>query len=125
MAFYGTEGTLYCDGSNSYKITDLKGNVIEEVKSDLVFESDNRRNPSQQLDAFHFENWFAAIRRGTALNAPLRQGCMSTIYVQLGNIAQRVGRSLTCDPTNGHIIGDKDAQKLWSRTYEKGWAPKV
>lgn len=125
IAFYGTKGTLYCDGSNSYKITDLKGNVIEEVKSDLVFESDNRRNPSQQLDAFHFQNWFDAIRKGTPVNAPLLQGCMSTTMMQLGNIAQRVGRSLNTDPVNGHILGDKEAEKLWSRSYEKGWAPKV
>ena len=125
VAFYGTKGTFYCDGSNSYKITDLKGEVIEEVKSDLVFESDNRRNPSQQLDAFHFQNWFDAIRKGVAVAAPLKQGCISTTCMQLGNIAQRTGHSLTIDPANGHIVGDKDAQKLWSRTYEKGWAPKV
>ncbi len=125
IAFYGTKGTLYCDGSNSYKITDLKGNVIEEVKSDLVFESDNRRNPSQQLDAFHFQNWLDAIRKGTPVNAPLIQGCISTTMMQLGNIAQRVGRSLNTDPVNGHILGDKEAEKYWGRDYEKGWAPKV
>ncbi|MCE7073125.1 MULTISPECIES: hypothetical protein [Dyadobacter] len=44
---------------------------------------------------------------------------------QLGNIAWRVGRDLKIDPQNGHIIGDKDAQKLWSREYENGWKPTV
>jgi hypothetical protein len=43
----------------------------------------------------------------------------------LGNIAWRVGRDLKLDPANGHIIGDKEAQKLWAREYEKGWEPKV
>jgi len=45
--------------------------------------------------------------------------------MQLGNISWRVGRDLNIDPKNGHIIGDKEAQKLWSRTYEKGWEPKL
>ena len=125
IAFYGTKGTLYCDGSNSYKITDLKGKVIEDVKSDLVFESDNFRNPSAQLDSFHFQNWLDAIRKGTALNAPLKYGCNSTTCMQVGNISQRLGRSMTLDPETGHIIGDSEAQKMWSREYEKGWKPKV
>lgn len=43
----------------------------------------------------------------------------------LGNIAYRVGRSLRCDPKSGHILGDKEADALWTREYEKGWEPKV
>ena len=43
----------------------------------------------------------------------------------VGNIAWRVGRDLKIDPKNGHILDDKDAQKLWGREYEKGWEPKV
>jgi hypothetical protein len=43
--------------------------------------------------------------------------------MQLGNIAWRVGRDLKIDPKNGHIIGDKEAEKLWSREYAKGWEP--
>ena len=41
--------------------------------------------------------------------------------VQLGNIAQRVQRTLRIDPLNGHILGDKQANKLWTAEYEKGW----
>jgi hypothetical protein len=32
-----------------------------------------------------------------------------------------VGRTLNCDPNNGHILNDKEAMTLWSREYEKGW----
>jgi len=32
---------------------------------------------------------------------------------------------LTCDPSNGHILKNKAAMKLWSRTYEKGWEMKL
>lgn len=49
----------------------------------------------------------------------------STLWVQLGNIAQRVGHTLNIDKANGHIVGDKEAMELWSRQYEAGWEPIV
>lgn len=48
-AFYGETGTLFIGGGNEYKIADLKGKTIKEVKSDLKFETGNLLNPS--------ENW--------------------------------------------------------------------
>jgi len=42
----------------------------------------------------------------------------------LGNISQRLGPSLHCDPTNGHIVDDAEAIKLWKRRYEPGWEPR-
>ena len=44
---------------------------------------------------------------------------------QLGNIAQRAGRSLQVDPANGHPVGDAEAARLWTREYEPGWEPTV
>ncbi len=43
----------------------------------------------------------------------------------MGNIAQRTGRALKCDPKNGRILDDKQAMSQWDREYEKGWEPKV
>jgi hypothetical protein len=59
------------------------------------------------------------------LNSDIVSGHQSTLLVQLGNISQRVGRSLSIDPKNGHILHDKAAMKFWSREYEKGWEPKI
>lgn len=125
IAFYGTKATMISDGSDSYKILDTKGNVIEEVKSDMVFRSDDRFNPSQRLDAFHFQNWFDAIRNGARLNATLEEACLSTHCMQVGNIAQRLGRSMEINPKNGHIIHDPEAMKLWDREYDRKYAPKI
>ena len=50
---------------------------------------------------------------------------MSTLLVQLGNIAQRSGTTLDIDPSNGHIKNNQVADKLWSREYEPGWEPKT
>ena len=124
-AFYGETGTLFIGGGNEYKIADLKGKTIKEVKSDLKFETGNLLNPSEKLDAFHFRNWFDAIRKGTKLNSGIVDACISTQLVQLGNIAQRVGHSLQIDPGSGRILNDLEANKLWGREYEKGWEIRV
>lgn len=120
-AYYGEAGTLYLNGGNEYKILDLAGNVVKDVKSELKFETGNLLNPSEQLDAFHFTNWFNAIRKGEKLNSDINEACISTQLVQLGNISQRVGHSLRIDPVSGHILDDPEAEKLFSRQYEPGW----
>jgi hypothetical protein len=71
----------------------------------------------------HIENFLSCIRTGEKPNADVETGHKSTTWVQLGNIAQRVGRGLTIDPANGHIQGDAEAEKLWGREYEPGWEP--
>jgi hypothetical protein len=45
--------------------------------------------------------------------------------LHLGNIAQRVGRALDCNPADGHILHDEEAMRLWRRDYEPGWEPAV
>lgn len=120
-AFYGETGTLFISGGNEYKIVDMQGQLVREVKSDLKFQEGNLLNPSEQLDAFHFQNWFDAIRKGAKLHSGIVEACISTQLVQLGNIAQRVGRSLQIDPVTGRILNDRKANKFWDREYEKGW----
>jgi predicted dehydrogenase len=124
-AFYGENGSLFIGGGNDYRIVNLGGETVKDIKSELKFEDGNLLNPSEQLDAFHFQNWFDAIRKGTPLNSGIVDGCISTQLVQLGNISQRVGRSLAIDPATGRVEGDRRAQKLFGREYEKGWEIKV
>lgn len=119
--FYGDKGSMLISGGNEYKVFDLNNKLLKHVTSDMGFEAGNLANPTQNLDAYHFRNFFDSIKNGTLLNANLVDGCTSTLLVQLGNISQRTGHSLSIDPSNGHIINDKKASKLWSRNYEKGW----
>ena len=64
--------------------------------------------------------------RNQNLNSDIVSGHKSTLLVQLGNIALRVGNELVIDPNNGRIINDKNAMSnFWSREYEKGWEPKI
>jgi len=125
VVFYGEKGSMVISGGNDYKIYDLDNNIVKDVKSAKVIDPRDVANPASYLDALHIRNLFANIKTGEPLRAGILSGHKSTLLVQLGNIAQRVGHSLEINPQNGHIIGDSDAQKFWSRTYEKGWEMKL
>jgi len=81
--------------------------------------------PAWSSTPLHIHNLFDAIRQGTKLNSDILSGHQSTLLVKLGNISKRTGRALKIDPSNGRILNDPDAMKLWSREYEKGWEPKI
>ncbi len=123
VSFYGDKGTLEYGGGNAYKIFDLDNKLVKEVKNDLVIDPRNKMDPSQALDAFHFQNFVAAIKEGKPLASDIVGGHQSTLLCQLGNIALRSNSILEIDPSNGHILHNKAAKKLWKREYEKGWEP--
>ncbi|MFS8616716.1 MAG: Gfo/Idh/MocA family oxidoreductase [Solitalea sp.] len=125
VAIYGEKGTVVIGAGNAYKLYDLKNNLIKEVENEIAVDPLNRSNPSQLLDAFHIQNFFDAIRRGVPLKSDIVGGHQSTLLMQLGNIAQRTGRTLKVDPSNGHILQDPAAMELWKREYEPGWEPVV
>jgi len=124
VIFYGENGSLQIDAGNSYKVFDLKGQLIKEVEDKGSF-TNSLTNPSQALDAIHIRNFFDGIKKGAVLASDIVSGHQSTLLVQLGNIALRSGSTLNTDSKNGHIIDNRDAQKLWSRTYQPDWEPKV
>lgn len=123
VIFHGETGSLHT-GDNSYIIYDNKNKLVKEVKSDIIItEGLNTTSPGEALDALHVVNFLDNIRNNRKPFADALNGHKSTLWMQLGNIAQRVGHSLNIDPSNGHIINDPEAMKLWTREYEKGWEP--
>jgi hypothetical protein len=97
--------------------------IVKEVKSDVVIDGRNTSSPAADLDNVHINNFLQSVRGIEKPNADVEVGHKSTTWVQLGNIAQRVGRGLSTSPETGHIIGDEGAGKLWGREYEPGWEP--
>ena len=123
--FYGEKGCMLMNGGNCYTIFDLNNNIIKEVKQEEAIDARNLANPSGSLDGIHIQNFFDSIQGKATLHANIDSGHKSTLLMQLGNIAQRVGHSLEIDPETGRIVKDHDAQKYWSRSYEKGWEMKL
>jgi len=128
IIFYGENGSLDT-GDDSYKIYDLNGKLVKEVKSaepdTNALQGRNLASPNLVMDSQHVADFLDAIKNNRRPNCDVETGYKSVLAMQLGNISWRVGRDLNIDSKNGHIVGDKDAQKLWSRTYEKGWEPKI
>lgn len=125
VTFYGSKGSLTIGGGNEYKVFDIDHKLIKHVDSNMVFEEGNLVNPTQSLDAYHFQNFFNAIRKGEKLNSSLAEACISTQLMQLSNISHRVKRTLEIDPNDGTILNDKEATKYWQREYENGWELKA
>lgn len=122
-ATYGTEGSIVLD-RDGYIQYDLKQKI---VKQDI----ESRKGDSLELTgddaatSIHMDNLLAGIRTGQALRAPISDGAKSVLLCHLGNISQYTGRKLKTDPANGHVLGDSEAMKYWSRSYAPGWAPTV
>ena len=125
VIFYGDAGKVYISGGNDYKVLDKDNKIIKEVKSDIVIDPQNRVNPSDQLDIIHIVNFLDAVQKGARQAVTVEDGHKCTLLMQLANISLRTGRTLDINPNNGHIVKDKEAQKYWSRKYEKGWEPKI
>ena len=127
IIFYGENGSLDT-GGDSYTVYDLDGKLVKDVKPSVA-ESDlqgrNTASPSLGMDSLHVADFLDALKNNRRPNCDVELGYKSVVAMQLGNIAWRVGRDLKIDPKNGHILDDKEAQKLWGREYEKGWEPKV
>jgi predicted dehydrogenase len=112
VLFQGEKGTLAIKGG-SYTIYDEKGKEVAKGSG------------SGGVDAHHTPNFLAAVRGEAKLNSEIAEGHTSTMLCHLGNMSQRTGRALTCDPASGRVRDDKAAMALWAREYEKGWEPKV
>ena len=122
MRLHGTDGTVVYL-SDTYKVYDLKGALIKEVGSDGNVKQGDTVDPG--LQDTHAQNFIDAILGHTSLNSPIEDAGKSVLLGHLGNIAARTGRTLHCNPQNGHILDDDDAMRLWTRSYEPGWEIKI
>jgi len=125
VIFYGDGGSLFISGGNDYKIFDKNNKLVKNVESDIQINAQNTVSPAQQLDAIHILNFLNNILKGEPLHTTVENGRKCTLLMQLANISLRTGRTLNINPNTGHIINDREAEKYWSRSYEKGWEPKV
>ena len=109
---------------DGYVVYDLKNKIVKQVTAAPKGDALNTVG-DDWLTQLHIDNFTSAVRTGTKLSAPIEDGAKSGMLCHLGTISQQVGRKLTTDPKNGHIIGDENASKLWSREYDPRWKPVV
>jgi hypothetical protein len=119
---YGSKGSVFMDRSG-YKLFSLKGEVIREKKT-KGDESSIALGGGGSLSTRHAINFFETIRGKQKLNSPIEQGAISQMLTHYANISSRIRKSFEVDEITGRIF-DRDAMKLWTRTYEPGWEPKL
>lgn len=108
--FYGDKGMMFLS---------RRGKV--EVRDDRNAPVNIAITPEPQNDKAHVANFCAAIRDGATLNADAEIGHLSTALCHLGNIATRLGRSLTFDTHKEQIVADEHANTLIHRDYREHW----
>ena len=127
VVFHGTKGSCITDGNNFKIHSKEKGNPViasSDSKTETA-DATNAVSPYPDLERPHLHNFVKGIQDGVKVPTPVEDGQKSVLLCQLGNIAWETGRALNIDQRNGRIIGDKEAMKYWSRTYEPGWEPIV
>jgi predicted dehydrogenase len=122
-AIHGTNGTVILD-RDGYEAHDLNGKMIDQfrVKKDGKTSSADLVGADTMTDA-HFANFIDGIRTGAPLHSPIAEVYPSVSILLMANIAWETQRSLNLNTETSDFIGDAEATKMRSRSYEKGWTP--
>jgi predicted dehydrogenase len=120
--FYGTKGWLWIE-ENGKKWQSYFGPKNE--KGPGVDTSDPNSEPTglTTTEYPHYQNFVDAIRAGDpkALTCDVLEGHLSSSLPHLGNISYQVGRALTFDGKAEKFVSDKEADRLLTREYRKGF----
>jgi predicted dehydrogenase len=107
--FYGTKGRMMFTKRGKLEVF---GERNKRIKLKLSAQQ-------RELSSSHQADFLDAIRNNRKPNAEIETGHLSASLCHLGNIATRVGRTLAFDAEREQIPGDKEANRLLSRTYRK------
>ena len=122
-SIHGEKGTVIIDRSG-YVVYDNENNELaRSIRGETDSALDTRGGGD--LTALHIDNFLNTVRGTEELTAPIGDAQRSVMLCHLGNIAQRTGRALQCDPGSGRILDDSEAMGHWGRDYEPGWEPEV
>ena len=121
--FYGTTGWLWIEESGRRWQSYLGRSNDKGPGSDVPAAPGTEPVGLTTTEAPHYQNFVDAIRSGDAkvLNCDALEGHLSSALPHLGNIACRTGRALTFDGKSESFVGDKNADRLLTREYRKGF----
>jgi len=118
---YGTEGSVFVD-RGKYRLFDRGGKLLKEYNSNSK-EAGTALGGGGNTSTNHVLNFFDGVRRKAKLKAPIDDANISMAMVHYANTAYRIKEGFDIDDTSG-VMFNKDAMKLWGRTYEPGWGVK-
>ena len=123
--FYGTKGWLWIDGDGRtwqsyFGHKNEKGPGAEATANPT---SGSDPNVLTSIEFPHYQNFVDAIRAGDPklLTCDILEGHLSATLPHLANVSYQVGRALVFDGKTETVNDDKDANKLLTREYRKGF----
>lgn len=104
--FYGSKGYMAIEGYTKYW---------------TYLGKEQQPGPKNTAGGNNWQNFIDALRtrKRSDLNAEIEEGSISTVLLHLANISYRVGRTVQFDAESFAIVGDKEANALFSRKYRK------
>jgi predicted dehydrogenase len=122
--FYGTKGWMWIDGDGR-KWQSYTGRKDEKGPGSDAPPSSGGSDPNvlTSIERPHYQNFVDAIRANdpSKVSCGVLEGHLSSALPHFANISYRVGRALVFDPKKEQFVGDKDADKLLTREYRKGF----
>ena len=118
----GTEGWMQIDSGGNWQTFYGRKNEAGPTSG----EKDDSYNPLDLTGgggSAIFDNFISAIRNNdrSELTCDIKTGHMSTVLPLIANVAYKVGRELRLDGQEESFIKDKEANKLLTRDYRKGF----
>ena len=125
--FYGDKGWLWIDG-NGREWQSYKGSVGDKNEKGPGSSAPPEAGGSDpnvltSIESGHYGNFIDAIRANDPkiLTCDALEGHLSSSLPHLANISYRVGRQLAFDGKKEQFVNDKEADKLLTREYRKGF----
>jgi len=122
--FYGTEGWLWIDGDGR-KWQSYRGWKDEKGPGSDAPPEQGGSDPNvlTSIESAHYQNFVDGLRAEDAklLTCDIHEGHLTATLPQLANIAYRTGRQLTFDSKSEMFVNDKEADRLLSREYRRGF----
>jgi predicted dehydrogenase len=125
--FYGDKGTLKA-GVMSYDYTPLgRGTPLhQDVAYELEQYPEDKTEENLERHVApairrHMQDLLAAMATRGRPVADIEQGYISSACCIMGNMALKLGRTLTWDATAGRVQGDDEANRLLRRPYRAPW----
>jgi|HigsolmetaAR202D_1030399.scaffolds.fasta_scaffold07986_4 Predicted dehydrogenases and related proteins len=104
--FYGSEGYMLIRNYDAYEV---------------YLGQKREKGPARKAGGDHYANFLKAVRsrKTSDQHGPVETAHLSSALAHLGNIAYRLNRQLTFDPTTERFVGDPEADKMLTRNYRR------
>ena len=118
LVFHGTKADLEV-GRNGYS---LRGQKWQRKDPPMVEDRESRPEGAQRaLNGHHMRNFLDCIKSRQRPNADVEIGHKTAVFCHLGNIATRLGRTLSWNKATETFVADSEADEWLSKPYRDPW----